>query len=61
MTEDEYIIATNLAKLRIAEEALRSVLPRGEQEELRFRAAVREISWLRQRHEGHVERAHTRS
>lgn len=41
MTEDEYILVSNLAKIRVAESALRGMLPAEETEEKLFRDLCR--------------------
>lgn len=51
MSEDDYIYATNLAKLRIAEHVLRDVLIIKPDEREAYQEAMKKIVWLRANYE----------
>jgi hypothetical protein len=50
MKEQDYILATNLARLQIAADVLHRVLPCGMEEETRLKKAATEVTWLLQRY-----------
>ena len=55
MKEMDYINATNLARLQLADDALRRIVPQGEQETLHHKTAVASVLWLLEHYYGKLK------